>query len=254
MYIENELKIIAQRLFDEKICLHPLCDSDLNKIYRFMGMSESGGELMRRLSDIEINYDEISTDADKAVACIKESIGHCTYLFKSYIDSLSENGLIGNFTFSLSKADISKIYQNYSMTAEALNREIEKLSAEAEDLSEIALQARACSVSFLEICNETRFAFYAASLNKDKECILTCRAISMQAHDSSKESSAKATRYQSVSNCATFALSVINSILSEASAAFSGYELGQKASVTAIANIFIRGTETLKNIVSSYKL
>ena len=254
MYIENELKIISNRLFEEKICLQPLSDGDLNKIYRFMGMSEPCGELMRRLSDIEINYDEISTDSEEAVACIKDTIEECDSLLKSYIDSLNEKSLVGNFTFSINKADVSKMYQNYSNIAEALTTEIGKLSEAAETLSETTLQTKACSVSFLEIYNETRFAFYAASLNKDKDNMLSCRAISMQAHDSSKESNSKAIRYQSVSNCAAFALSVINNVTSEASAIFSGYELGQKASATAIANIFIRGTETLKNILSSYKL
>lgn len=254
MYIENELKNIAQRLFDEKICLQPLSDRDLEEVYRYHGMLEPCGELMRRLSDIEINYEEISSDADQAAAQVKEAILRCADLFKAMIDDWNgENSNIG-YSFSVEKSDITKMYSRYSQTTGVLTAELANLTDACEILGETALQTKACSASFLEIYNETRLAFYAASLNRDAESILSCRAISMLAHDSSKECNARSSRYISASQAGSVALSVINSVISEITAYFSAYEIGRKFSPSAIVNNTIRGIEALNNIASSIKL
>ena len=254
MYIENELKNIAQRLFDEKICLHPLSDRDIAEVYRYYGMLEPCGELMRRLSDIEINLEEISNDAEHAAGTVKESILRCADSFKSLIDDWNESNSKIGYSFSVGKSDISRMYQLFSQMTETLTAELGILGEACELLSETALQTKACSASFLEIYTETRLAFYAASLNRDKENILSCRAVSMQAHDSSKESNAKALRYISISQSGNSALSVINSVISETAVNFSAYELCRTISLSAVVNIIIRGIEALKHIASSIKL
>ncbi len=254
MYKENELKSIAQRLYDERICLQPLSDRDLNEIYRYFGMLEPCSELIRRLSDIEINYEEIRADADQAAARVNESILRCGDLFKSLIDNWYGKELSSGYSFSVKKSDASTMYRLYSEMTDELRSELRNLADSCELLSETALQAKACSASFLEIYNETRLTFYAASLNKDTENILTCRAISMQAHDSSRESHARSTRYVSVSQAGTVALSVINRVISESTSCFTAAELGRQISASNVINVFIRGIEALKNIASSIKL
>ncbi len=254
MYIENELKNIAKRLFDERICLQPLSDRDLNVVYRYSGMLEPCSELIRRLSDIEINYEEITADANQAVVSVNESILRCEELFKSLIDNWYGKELTSGHSFSIDKSEVSMMYQRYSEMADALTAELGNLADACELLSETALQTKACSASFLEIYNETRLTFYAASLNKDTENILTCRAISMQAHDSSKESNAKAAKYISVSKSGAMALSVINRVISESTSSFAACALGRSISASNVVNVFIRGIEALKNIAASIKL
>ncbi len=254
MYLQNELKHIAKRLFDERICLQPLDERSLNLIYRYMGTDDTGSDLMRRVSDIELNCDEITEVATNAVNSVKDFLISCENLFKTLIDNWNEKGLINNYSLSVSKKDLSDIYHSYSIVAESLTSKIQMLASTSSILAETAIQIKACSASFLEVFNETRLAYYAAALNKDKDNLLSCRAISLQAHDSASECKRNASKFLSVAKSCDIALSVINSVLSESAVFFGSVPEVKQINTSALVNIFIRGIESLKNITSSIKI
>ena len=83
MYLQNELKNIATRLFNERICLQPLDERSLNLIYRYMGTINPGSDLMRRLSDIELNCNEITEEAADEIDSVKDFLINITYVNKA---------------------------------------------------------------------------------------------------------------------------------------------------------------------------
>ena len=128
------------------------------------------------------------------------------------------------------------------------------LGSNSSLLAEAAIQIKACSASCIEIYNETRLAYYAAALNEDTESMLSCRAISLQSHDSASECNRSSAGILSVSKSCDNALSVINGVLSEAASFFVGVSDIKQFNTSIIVKIFIRGIESLKNISSSIKI
>lgn len=254
MYIQNELKTIAKRLFEEKICSRPLDNNSLKMIHRYMGMSETGCDLMRRLSDIEINYEELCNVSEQYTVRIKQALICCEDLFKILIDDWNRNGLINNHLFSLPESDISIMYKIYSAMADRLSNQTELLATYSDQLAESAIQTKACSASFLEIYSETSLAYYAAALNRDSDNMLSCRSISLQARDSYNESNNIATRYLSVSKAAATAILAINSELSETVSILTSAHTIKQINVSAAVNKIIQTIEKLKNIESSLKI
>lgn len=253
MYIQNELKDIAKRLFEEKICLQPLAERDLTAIFSYMGMSDTGSDLMRRLSDIELNYEEIVREAEEASAEIKDTVIGCRDLLTSLIDGWNQRGLTNNYSFVVNKSVLSDMYQSFSKTAEALSARTAVLSKTTDLTAETAMQTKACSASFLEIHKETRLAYYAAALNKDKENMLSCRAIAYQAHDSSSESDKIAARFLSASRSGTAAIFAVNTLLSDLTVFFNNASFGKQINTAIAVNKVIACIGSLKNIASTIK-
>lgn len=254
MYLQNELKNIATRLFNERICLQPLDERSLNLIYRYMGTINPGSDLMRRLSDIELNCNEITEEADDEIDSVKDFLISCENVFKVLIDNWNTKGLVNNYSLAVTKKDLSTIYHTYSIVAENLAGKIQILSSSSSVLAESAALIKACSASFLEINNETRLAYYAAALNKDKDGMLSCKAISLQARDSASESKRNAARFLSAAKSCEDALFAVNRVLSESAAFFESVDDVKQISTSALVNIFIRGIESLKSITSSIKI
>lgn len=253
MYLQNELKSIAKRLFEEGICRQPLDDRSLDIIYRYMGNDDTGADLMRRLSDIEVSREEMTDEADDAVSSVKEFLTGCESILKLLIDDWSKRGLINNYSLSVSKAYLSAIYHSYSMVSNELASKLSILGSTSALLAETAVLLKACSASYLEIHNETRLSYYAASLNRNKDGVLSCKAIAMQARDSASECDRDAARYLSVAKSSDKALSVINTTLSESYAFFENAAGSKNINASSLVNVIIRGIESLKNIISSIK-
>ena len=253
MYLQNELQSIAKRLFEERICLQPLDERSLKLIHRYMGSAEAGADLVRRLSDIELNCEEISEEADDAVDSVNDFIICCENIFKALIDGWSKQGLVNGYSLSVSPTALKTIRHSYSVVTEALRSKIHILAETSAILAELAVQLKACSASFLEVNNETRLAYYAAALNKDTESLLSCKALALQSRDSASECKRNSAQFLSASKASGDALSVINGVLSEATAFFGGVSEARQINTTELVNIFIRGIEQLKNITSSLK-
>lgn len=253
VYLQNELRNISQRLYNEKICLQPLDERSLSIILRYMGSSEPCSELMRRLSDIEINSEQILIHSERSTTEIKNSVDTCAIIFKDLIDRWNSNKLTESYSFSISKADIDEMYLEYCKSTEAISAEIGIINQSIERLGENAALIKGCGASFLEVDRETRFAYYAAALNGDAEGMVSCKAVSMQARDSANESNKRAADYLSALRAGDRAVSVIKNTLSDSTSLFDSLLTQAAGGTTAIVNTLIRGINSLKNIYSSIK-
>ena len=157
MELKIELEKIAKRLFDEGICSQPLSESALKDIFRYMGMSQTGSELMRRLSDVENNYDEISREAEDAVKRVKETITDCDKIFGALINEWDRKGLTDAYSFSKDSSTLSRMYQSYSAMTENLSDKIITIENACDLLAETAAQTKACTASFLEIYYKEKY-------------------------------------------------------------------------------------------------
>ena len=248
MYLQNELIILQKRLYLEKICSHPLDESQLYAIYRYMGMIDPGSELMARLSDIEINYEQIIHEASDLILSLKDTITSCESVIKTLIDSSDIKKVTDNLSFSVSISDISAIHRSYCQTVEKIIYDTKIISNINEILAEIYAQAKACSASFLEIFHETKLAAYAAALNKDKDGIMSCKAMALQSLDSSKESSRTAVLCLKNTNLATNAINAVNVLLSESDTYFNISPNYQQFNAYAFTNNLIKILDSLKSI------
>jgi hypothetical protein len=218
-----------------------------------MGAADTGSELMRRLSDIELNCNEITEEAADEIDSIKDFLISCENVFKVLIDNWNVKGLVNNYSIAVTKKDLSTIYHSYSIIAESLTNKIQILASASSLLAESAVLIKACSASLLEVNNETRLAYYAAALNKDADSMLSCKAILLQARDSASECKRNAARFLSTAKSCDIALSVINSVLSESATFFGNVSDVKQINTSVLVNIFIRGIQTINSIVSSIK-
>jgi hypothetical protein len=106
-----------------------------------------------------------------------------------------------------------------SLTIESINISLNTISKSLMTLGETSAQMRACSASFMEIYHESKLAIYAAMLNRDKEEILDCRAISLQSHASANESNRASAHYLGTAKNCTRAIALINAMMAESSGA-----------------------------------
>lgn len=253
LYLQNELRIISERLYNEKICLQPLDERSLSIIHRYMGSQEPCSELIRRLSDIEISAEQIRDNSEQATAVIKSSVEKCAELFKALIDRWNSSKLTESYSFSICKADIKTMYLDYCKSTETITAVIGNITQAIENLGENAALIKGCGASSLEIERETRFAYYAAALNGDAASIVSCRGVSMQARDCANESNKSAADYISALRAGDRAVSVIQNTLSDSTALFDALLTQAAGSTTAIVNTVIRGINSLNNVYSTIK-
>ena len=183
----DSLKNVASRLFKEQICIRPLDERSLEIVLSYMNYYSSHNDLCRRMSDIELNYVQISSDAENACENVIESNQAIISVFKNLIDQCRLSGYFSNYFFLASDSDIDNIRSSYTTALEFVRNHLKLLSNSLLTISETAAQIRACSASFGEIYKEVQLAIYAAMLNRDVEMILDCRATSLQSHASIKE-------------------------------------------------------------------
>jgi hypothetical protein len=66
MYTLETLQALSDRLFRENICTVPLNEKALQTIAEFMRLRNANSELMRRLSNVELNYVQIRAEAEES--------------------------------------------------------------------------------------------------------------------------------------------------------------------------------------------
>jgi hypothetical protein len=217
MNTSENLQTVAERLFRENICSVPLNEKELQKVAEFMRLRNANSELMRRLSTVELNYEQIREDAEEAINEAYSAKAAILNSFKSLIDIWAKNGYNREFMFTFKEEDGESMKSDLSVTLESININLNILSKSLMTLGETSAQMRACSASFLEIYHESKLAIYAGMLNRDKEEILDCRAISLQAHASANESSRSSSLYLGKAQSCTKIISLINELISESS-------------------------------------
>ncbi len=217
MNTAESLKIISERLVRENICSMPLNEKALQTVFDFMRLRNANSELMRRLSNIELNYVQIQAEAEEArleAVKAKEAIIRS---LKALIDLWAQNGYLREFVFTFNDEDVEAMCADLSLTIESINISLNTISKSLMTLGETSAQMRACSASFMEIYHESKLAIYAAMLNRDKEEILDCRAISLQSHASANESNRGSSHYLGTAKNCTRAIALINAMIAESS-------------------------------------
>lgn len=211
----DSLKIISERLLNENICSVPLDEKALSLIEQYMNARETGSDLMRRLSNIEINYIQIFSEAEQA--CENASIAkqEITSIFKKLIDDWKTSGALRDFAFSFTEDEINEMRNSFATAFEGIRFNSKTISHSLIVLGETSAQIRACSASFMEVYQETKLAIYAAMLNHEVDNILDCRAISLQAHASGNESGRASANFLGAARQCTKLIALINSTVSE---------------------------------------
>lgn len=250
----NLLQEISRRLLHENICSTPLNNKDLNTIAEYMRLRNGGSQLMRRLSNIELNFVQIREDAENAhseAVAAKETILRA---FKDLTDNWARKGYLREFVFSHQQEDADQIKSDLSLALESINININILSRSLMMLGETSAQMRACAASFTEVYNESKLAIYAAFLNRDKEEVLDCRAISLQAHASANESNRASSGFLGIAKNCTRILATVNTLITEASyITYSDSSAPFKSRLLSPAIISNKITETIR-IVDYIKL
>ena len=127
MSTNDTLKNVAARLIKENICSTPLDNNSLETVYLYAEHYISSADLCRRLSDVELNYIQISAEANNAcvaVTDIKLSIADsCRRLTNLWQNS----GYLKDYFFSSSENDIDKIRETYVITLEYLRKQMNLL-------------------------------------------------------------------------------------------------------------------------------
>lgn len=215
MNTSESLQALSERLFRENICAVPLNDNALKTVANYMHFRNANSELMRRLSNVELNYVQIRAEAEDSghnALLAKEAIANS---FKCLIDVWGKKGYLSEFIFSFKKESAKDMRHDLSTSLETINVNINVISRLLMTLGETSAQMRACSASFTEIYNESKLAIYAAMLNRDKEEILDCRAISLQSHASANESNRASAHYLGIAKNCTKIIAIVNSFISE---------------------------------------
>lgn len=210
-------KIISERLVRENICLSPLSENAIQTISEFMRLRNANSELMRRLSNVELNYVQIHSEASDACTDAAQAKDAIVRSFKSLINLWNSKGYISGFTFSFNEKNADIMRADFSFTIESIQIDLNVFSKALMTLGETSAQMRACSASFMEIYHESKLAVYAAMLNRDREEILDCRAISLQSHASANESSRASAHYLGIAKNCTRIFSLINTLITEIS-------------------------------------
>lgn len=211
----DSLKTISERLLNESICSVPLDEKSLLLIERYMNARETGSDLMRRLSNIEINYIQIFSEAEQACENASTAKQEITRLFKNLIDGWRSSGALRDFAFSFSEDEVDIMRSSFATVVESTRACSKVVSDSLIVLGETSAQIRACSASFMEVYQESKLAIYAAMLNREVDNILDCRAISLQAHASGNESGRASANFLGAARQCTKLIALINSTVSE---------------------------------------
>lgn len=211
----DSLNEIAVRLLNENICAIPLDEKSLDTISNYMNYYIPFSDLCRRLSDIELNYVQISADADEACIAISEAKESIAYAGRKLTDHWSDKGYIQQIFFTTDTDDYDDVFKTYSTTLEFIKNKLSSTSHSLLVLSETAAQVRACAASFTEVYKESKLAIYAAMLNRDVESVLECRATSLQAHASAKECEKLSIKLLGNVRVTTKIINIINNMITE---------------------------------------
>ncbi len=187
MSTNESLRNIASRLYKENICLTPLDERSLETISDYMNHYSSYNDLCRRFADVELNYVQISSDADEACLSVIEAQNAVIEVCRKVTDQWQQKGYLQNYFFYSAEIHSSDIHSIYLKALDFIRNQLKIFSDALLIISETAAQIRACSASFGEIYKESKLAIYASMLNRDIEAILDCRSTSLQAHASTKE-------------------------------------------------------------------
>lgn len=244
----DSLKLIAARLFKENICSTPLDHSSLETVYLYMEHYISSSDLCRRLSDVELNYVQISAEANNscvAVTDIKLSVADsCRRLTNLW----QHNGYLKDYFFASSENDIDQIRETYVITLEYLRKQLNLLSNALLTISETSAQTRACAASFTEIYKESKLAIYAAMLNRDVADVLECRSTSLQSHASAKECERFSSKLMGNARACTRIINCINNMIIEANQALRIDSPELKAMPVKANAVICSAIATLENI------
>lgn len=249
MYTSETLQALSERLFRENICTVPLNEKALQTVAEFMHLRNANSELMRRLSNVELNYVQIRSEAEES--CREASLAKdaITASFRSLVDNWGRKGYLTEFMFSFKQEAADDMRSDLSFTIEAINANINLISRALMTLGETSAQMRACSASFMEIYNESKLAIYASMLNRDKEDVLDCRAISLQSHASSNESNRTSAHYLGIAKNCTRIIAIINLFISEsANALYSEGVPSYRANLLSPAIISNKISEVIRNL------
>lgn len=213
----DNLQIISDRLYRENIASAPLDSRSLELIEYYMTLTETGSDLTRRLSNIEINFAQINAEAEEAQASVLSAKNAVSYYLRKLTDTWEERGILREFAFSYSDEDCEFIRSSFTAYFEAIRTQMRIISDGLITLGETAAQIRACSASSMEIYQETRLAIYAAMLNHDIDNVLDCRGTSLLAHASAVECERISSQYLGSTRKCTRIISIINNTISEVS-------------------------------------
>lgn len=221
MIISEEHRNITLKLAQNNICVTSLDSRSLDIISQYMKYDRSVSDLIRRLSDVELNYVQIYAEADKARESFLLCKENCIHTLKSLIDDWSSRGYIQEYYFTVDMDQRNFLKFSYSTALEEIRNLLNAFTSDLIVISETAAQLQACSASFFEIYKESKLAIYAAMLNNDVESALDCRSLSLQSHASSNECSRTSSYYLGVSRIITRIISIINSMIIESTDALS---------------------------------
>jgi len=221
MIISEEHRSIALKLTKENICTTPLDARSLDTIAQYMRYDKSVNDLIRRLSDVELNYVQIHAEADRARESFLKCKESCVNTLRILIDDWSSRGYIQQYFFAINTEHSEYLKYSYTTALEKIRNIQKTFTDNLMITSETSAQLQACSASFFEIYKESKLATYAAMLNKNVESILDCRSLSLQAHASSNESARSASYYLGISRIITTTISVVASMIIESANALS---------------------------------
>ncbi len=227
MISQETLRTISKRLIGESICPIPLDDYSLNVINEYMRYIRSGSDLCRRLSDIELNYVQISSEAQAAAECVSDAKAMLAKRLRDLTDNWRSKGVLRDFLFSYNEEEIIYVKGSYSNALEYIRSSQNILTDHLMTISETAAQIRACAASFTEVYKESKLAVYAAMLNKNVQDVLDCRATSLQAHASASECERHSSRLLGIARNCTRIISLINKLTISTSEAL-GLEYDQR--------------------------
>lgn len=213
MISEETIRIISHRLVSENICLIPLDETSLVIIDEYMRHIRSDSDLCRRLSDIELNYVQISSEAQTATESSHEIKEMLVEQLRLLTDRWSSKGVLRDFVFSYNEEEIGFIKHSYSNILEFMRNSQSIITEHLMTISETAAQIRACSASFTEVYNESKLAVYAAMLKRNVQDVLDCRAVSLQAHASASECERHSSRLLGSARNCTRIISIINKLI-----------------------------------------
>lgn len=249
MNTSETLQALSERLFRENICTVPLNEKALHTVAEFMRLRNANSELMRRLSNVELNYVQIRAEAEDSCRDAELAKDAITSSFKSLIDIWGNKGYLRDFLFSFKEETAEDMRSDLSFTIETVNNKMSAISRDLMTLGETAAQMRACSASFMEIYNESKLAIYAAMLNRDKEEVLDCRAISLQSHASSSESNRASAHYLGIAKNCTRIIAIVNMFISEsASSLYSEGKSSYRSNLLSPAIISNKISEVIRNL------
>ena len=213
MISEETIQIISHRLISENICHIPLDEASLGIIDDYMRYIRSDSDLCRRLADIELNYVQISSEAQSAYQSSSETKEMLQKHLRVLTDSWNSKGVLRDFVFSYNEEEIGFIKYSYASALECMRNSQSIITEHLMTISETAAQIRACSASFTEVYKESKLAVYAAMLNRNVQDVLDCRAISLQAHASASECERYSSRLLGFARNCTRIISIINKLI-----------------------------------------